>query len=494
MAIGEEEEENVNSPSPTMLKRELMRDGLYNTTFGKKENDGSSRDIDTSRRGLAKGLREAVLGKDSFYSPPATRQPDWNVFESNETSTRSRMEFRDFPDGIVHGASLWQVGLDDLPLDPFSLGAQVIEEIVNNISDFLPSEADIKNIISSIFDSLTFLASNASSVANVIEGLFQRLRSILTRIKNIVQEILQRGANFAANTLSGKFNGAEEFPNSGDFIYTSAFGNVYNVFEVGAEVRGDANPSQNTVFSVPFNVSIEGESRSYFAITTFPVPNVEKLISAIFNFLISMISKIIANGISGTIVAIFNGAVKGLKHLYEWLKRMLELLKELLLGLLDDLRAFLLDKWDLLKELFDEYVLQNTKQIAEILQKIAELAAKMLGLEDFIPEEREITYLDGHDGLPMTVKYISLKGAPVPQHAIGNFEVNWRKVDFVHPTGQTWKMQALVRTQFVSGDDYLGNNDAIADWKATDVVLCEDGQEVNKLILTADQGDFGTGL
>jgi hypothetical protein len=484
MAIGEEEEENVNSPSPTMLKRELMRDGLYNTTFGKKENDGSSRDIDTSRRGLAKGLREAVLGKDSFYSPPATRQPEWNVFESNETSTRSRMEFRDFPDGIVHGASLWQVGLDDLPLDPFTLGAQVIEEIVNNISDFLPSEADIKSVISGIFDALTFLASGASSVANAIEGLFQKLRSILTRIKNIVQGILQKGANFAASTLSGKFNGAEEFPNSGDFIYTSAFGNVYNVFEVGEEVRGDANPSQNTVFSVPFNVSIAGESRSYFAIATFPVPNVEKLISSIFNFLISMISKVIAKGISGAIVAIFNGAVKGLKHLYEWLKNLLDLLKDLVLGLLDDLRAFLLDKWNLLKDLFDAYVLENAKQLAEMFQKIVD----MIALLDFEP--REINYIASDDGYGYRQMILVPKLSPPPINTTR--DVDWRQVDYIHPTGATLQTIALVRITDAAKAGPV-NNGFYPDYELAQHTICENGSEKNVQMLMAEEtADFAT--
>ena len=475
MEIGQEEGKNKRSKQPTLNDRELMSDELYSSTLRKGMNRQLQIPEGLNKRKTARGLREAVSGKDSFYSPRRNQLPDWNVFESNETASRPRFEFRDDP-FVFHGAALWEVSLNDLLLDPFSLGAEIVSRTVDILEDYLPTEADIKAIIFSIFRNLTFESFSASSVEALIQSLFSMLRNILTAIEQLAEELLQRGANEASSALSSKFSGADEFPESGDYIYTSALGNIYNVFEVGPDARGDTNPDSNTIFAVPFSVSIGRDSRSYFAITTFPVPNVPKLIKSIFEFFISLISKAIAKSISGAITAIYDGAVYALKHLKEFLMKFLGFLEGLINGVARALQLF-------------EELMGVT--VAEIMAKLLDHLGRIKALEDLIPEERSVTYLDGHDGYPMTIQYLALKGAPVPQHATGSFDVRWRQVDYMNPYGQTFEMTALLRTDSANPN---GNNTSIPDWTPRAVTLCESGTEVNKIILTANQGDFGTGL
>ncbi len=439
---------------------------------------------------------------------------------------------------------LWDVPLTGLMVDPFTLAAKVLEDTSTNWQNAIPNEGDLSNILSNIFSGLTRESNSPGSIAGVIEGLFSSIEGVVGGVHTSVSTIL---SNFApiAGTLSANFNTLEKRPSDGDYIYTDEFGIVYTIFKKQATPpAGIATPTGNLIFRVEFDVTIDEVVTTHVAITTFPSPDVGRLLSVLLGYVVNFIKQITGAAVSALASMVFDGIVAGLNALFTELKELLDELETALRALIAALQAELDTLTATVAALADS--LQNEisnlqGQLDTLQSAIDGLNGRMNALElamdalqaaldaidldpaDFVTitvigadgkyntikvlestagatAEREITWIDSDTGFGKRGKVIVAQNAPVPTPNVA--DVSWRKIDYVHPGGRTYTMHCLVRVaNTVSGlPTYNGSEPSdTSDWpnyEITDLIIVDKAtntaKEVQSLLLPKESLPEGT--
>jgi ACT domain-containing protein len=513
----------VEGLHPSMSEREEAS-GLKDTMAGRgPESELATKRVADERlakptfaeREAASGLTDTISGDREFYdfsSGGATKQEipsptDLGVYDATPPpSFTDDPAFRALP-----RTRIWKVDFgEQLNLDPFTLATKLLDAISDSLIDAIPSEDQIKSIIDQIFQDLTRLSTSPGSIASALEALFAPIIAIIDSLIDEVENLLD-GQDGIRTSLRNGLNSIRQFPTSGDFICTPEFGNVYNVFDAGLV-------DENLIFRVKFTMDIDNQSKDYIAISTLPVPDVAALLKSVLKIFVNTISKGVSNSISGLGRSAFDGAVNGIKELYEELMKILQELTQLLAELSAQVSALFAQLSSL-----SGVVAANSAAILAIESKITilETAIATIEAEIALIEDR-ITAIEAQLALATDVEVIGADGNYTTMSVLENTpgtsakrefawvdsstgvgtrsnllvannepafitpniqDIDWRQLDYIHPTGATYQVYALVNINNASSGP-VNPSPLGADYTKTSVAICEDGTTTTKDILT----------
>jgi hypothetical protein len=270
-------------------------------------------------------------------------------------------------------------------------------------------------------------------------------------------------------------------------------------------------------------MDIDNVSKDYIAISTLPVPDIAALLKSMLKVFVDMISKGVANSISGASRAAFTGAVEGLKKLYDELMQLIDMLIALAEELAQQISALFAQLSSL-----SGVVAANSAAILAIEAQITVLEASIVAIEAEIVDlearvtaieaqlalatdvqvigadgnyttmsvlentpsgnsaKREITYLDAADGYGYTTNFIIANNEPQKVGPISADKINYGQVDYIEPNGKTVRIHPLIRIdQGSSGTPgFITPVPGETDYTKTSVAICEDGTTTTKDILT----------
>lgn len=421
---------------------------------------------------------------------------------------------------------LWHVDLGDVTLDPFSIAGKALENTLSQWTAVMPSESDFYALTSlSDFDRES---SAPASIASAVETMIDGLLSILSNVETAVNALLN-DLNPIQTTLKNYFEGHNARPSNGDYIYTEQAGIVYTIFKQHvSKESGETIPTENQIFRVSFTLG-EGESAvTYVALTLTPAPDVFALLSSVITWMVEMVKKLLACGLSAVLRGVAEGILSGLNALFTELKDLIDLLQaevDALTALVNGLVTDVANLWNALNALStsldslsgDLQSLQSQVDAMQIAQNALQTALDALQatidgavnvsvigadgnyhtvkvIEDTTgaTAEREITWIDSDTGYGKKSKFLIKQGEPVP--AANVEDVSWKKVDYIHPSGVTYAMHCLVRVanNKSSYPGYQGteplNTTDWPDYTVDEVIIsdCEAGTSETKYALLSD--------
>lgn len=413
---------------------------------------------------------------------------------------------------------LWHLTEDDIleKLDPFTLAASLLENVLADFTDAI-AEGDFEGIIDQMFTGITRQSGSAGSIAESIEDLFTGPTTIIQGVITEIDNVLNNTAPIST-ALSEYFQDLRKRPRDGDYLYTTSSGLVYTFWDQKvSEESGETIPSANLIFRVAFEIQLEGEMEgtNHVAMTTFPAPNIGRLILVIFDMMIGLLATVMGAGISALATAVVQGLSGALQTLYDELNALidqfLDLLNDIpifdpsgLQGQLDNLASDLADAVSRLSTA--ENALTALDAALDALQAVidgsttvtvvgADGSAQTIKVQEVTAGadlSREITWIDSSTGYGKRANVLMASGQGEP--TANTVDVDWRAVDYVHPvTGVTYRMHCLVRVanSESSFPGYLGTepfDSPNPNYTLTDVILCENGSTVTKKVLLQEFG------
>lgn len=411
--------------------------------------------------GLTLAGNDTTAGRDDFYSNLSKPQASWASFDSGEMKAGSEMEFKaDVPSGGGGGPDIWDIDLgSDLNLDPFTLASKVLDSTINSFLGAAPGAGDFASIFTNAASSLTRITPNAPSIVSQLVALFTPLEGVIQNLISEIDTLLNDSAGISSS-IESHFSALELAPKDGDYIYNTEFGICYVIFKTTSGGPGQASPSSNLLFRVAFSATSpeSEEAVDYVAMLLVPSPDIQALINSLFGYIIGFLQKTVSGMGQGALDGIFAGAVSGLNALFEEILLLIQALEQLLIGISNAL-ALLSNEVAALTAL----VTIIEAQIVDLETRVALIETQLAGATDisvimadgtygtvstlsYTPggtARREITWVDSETGGGLRASFIIADGEAAP---VGNIEaIDYRKIDYIHPTGVTYTMYALVR-------------------------------------------------
>ena len=509
-------------PMPTFAEREAAA-GL--NLAGNDPTSGRGKPMPTfAEREAAAGLNlagnNAISGRDDFYNKRKKFNSAWSSFDAEEMAAGASEQFKEDVD-VVRDVAIWEADFNNITLDPFTLIKKLFDDLSGDLVNAIPTESDFNAVLQGVFSSLTRQSSTPSSVASSLVALFAPLYTIINSVNSRVTQLLQGGSGIKS-TLQNLFSNEGAFPRNGDFIYTTEFGNIYNIFEVSSP-RGNFNPPDNLIYSINFSLNINGDQRNFIAIATLPVPNIAEMVKSLLEFPLDLMSKGISNGLSSLTTSSFDGIISGLQSLFTELDAVIQQILGQIQSLLSSI-AILEGQITFLQGQISALWAQsglNTTAIAALTTEIAALQLQVTAIEAEVLDhetrisdlelvldsfddvdvigadgnyvtlkvlestaggtaKREITWMDVTTGLGIRSSFLIAQNEPTPTPATG--AVDYRKVDYIHPDGTTYTVYPIVK---ITGPQ-AGPTDTndFPNYGKDTVSLCENGTPVEKEILT----------
>lgn len=501
--------------------------GLTDTMSGRGMIDPTFLERETSA-----GLSDTTSGysaEDSFYKFPGSIPKDspvidWGVHD-NVPALLDPLEEEEEEVEAGGRPKLWAINLSDLNLDPFTVASKVMNSTLDDWVGAVPTASQLTSIFTGAFADITRESGSAPSIYSAVEALFNGMSGVVSNIQSQIDSLLNDFAGIASS-LSGHFNGLEVFPENGDYVYTNEFGIVYTIFEKASGGPGQASPDGNLIFRVEFNVTVEVDNesvvRSFVAITTIPAPDVSALVDTVLEYMLAFLQQAIASLAEGVLQGVFDGIIAGLNALFEEILQLLEglltdilariaALEALIAGILSDIADLfsdvqsLGDAIDIINGLIQDIQAEILSVLAEALAlnaRVTAIEAQLAAAEDIVvimadgtygsisvlsytpgaTAKREITWIESQTGAGLRSSFIIAQGEPSPTNNVG--DVDYRKVDYIHPDGTTYTVYPLViingaNAGPVDSGDY-------PNWPITDIEICVNNSPVSKQALLRD--------
>lgn len=507
-----DESEKANGLTDTMSGR-----GMIDPTFLERETSA--------------GLSNTTSGysaEDSFYKfagsiPKESPVVEWGVHD-NSPALLDPLEDPQ-PDPVEGGTPrLWAINLSDLNLDPFTVASKVMNSTLNDWIGQVPTASELTSIFTNAFADIDRESGSPPSIYAAVEGLFSGMSGVVNSIQSQIDSLLNDFSGISSS-LSGHFNGLGEFPRNGDYVYTNEFGIVYTIFEKVSGGAGQASPTGNLIFRVEFDVTVEVDGEdvitTYVAITTMPAPDVSALVDTILQYMLSFLQQSIASLAEGVLQGVFEGIVGGLNALFTEIEELLEglltdilariaALEALMAGILADITALfanvdnLWDAIDVINGLIDDIQTEILEVLAEALllnARVTAIETQLEAAEDisvmmadgtygaisvlsYTPgatARREIVWVDSITGYGRRTHFLVADGEPATTPTGQDYDIGYRKVDYIHPTGVTYTMYPLMRVTGAEAGPVDSND--YPNWPITDIEICENNSPVSKQAL-----------
>ena len=510
-----DEREKANGLTDTMSGR-----GMIDPTFLERE---TSAGLSDTTSGYSAG--------DSFYKFPGSIPKDspvieWGVHDNVPALLDPIVEEEE---EVEAGGrpKLWAINLSDLNLDPFTVASKVMNSTLSDWIGAVPTASQLAGIFTNAFADITRESGSPPSIYSAVEGLFSGMSGVVNSIQDQIDSLLNDFAGIASS-LSGHFNNLGEFPQNGDYVYTQEFGIVYTIFEKESGGPGQASPDGNLIFRVEFNVTaeVDGEDvvKSFVAITTIPAPDVSALVDTILGYILAFLQQVIASLAEGVLEGVFGGIVAGLQALFEEIEELLEgllaeleariaALEALIQGILADIAALfadvgsLSDAIDVVNGLIDDIQAEVISVLADAVAlnaRVTAIETQLAAAEDIVvmmadgtygsisalsytpgaTARREIVWVDSITGYGKRTHFLVAQNEPAATATGQDYDIGYRKVDYIHPDGTTYTVYPLVR---VTGNE-AGPTDTndFPNWPITDIEICENNSPVSKQALLRD--------
>ena len=358
------------------------------------------------------------------------------------------------------GPDIWDIDLgSDLNLDPFTLASKVLDSTINSFLGAAPGAGDFASIFTNAASSLTRITPNAPSIVSQLVALFTPLEGVIQNLISEIDTLLNDSAGISSS-IESHFSALELAPKDGDYIYNTEFGICYVIFKTTSGGPGQASPSSNLLFRVAFSATSpeSEEAVDYVAMLLVPSPDIQALINSLFGYIIGFLQKTVSGMGQGALDGIFAGAVSGLNALFEEILLLIQALEQLLIAISNAL-ALLSNEVAALTAL----VTIIEAQIVDLETRVALIETQLAAATDisvimadgtygtvstlsYTPggtARREITWVDSETGGGLRASFIIADGEAAP---VGNIQaIDYRKIDYIHPTGVTYTMYALVR-------------------------------------------------
>lgn len=371
---------------------------------------------------------------------------------------------------------LWRVAFEDVVFDPMQAISELIDELLKSGSEIIGNTGQFASVFISFLNGLvdsfkSGSAGNGNGVKASIEEIFTPIYSLIDDIDAKVQDMLNN-AMPVRKTLENYFNNLGIFPQDGDYIYTDEFGIVYTTFRETSDSKSVIFPKENLIFRVKFTL---GESEdgiagtNFYALATFPNPDVASIIKTVMKAFVSFVSSLIGASFEGLVDAILKSVAEALNALYEYLMSLIEELQTLIEELiekgntlgntLDDIEEALDKSVEVevlspdglkhtIKVLKDTAGVDQRKTITWIDSDRGEgHEAKALIWDEVSPREanvgwRPVAYI-GTDGKCYARQSLTLLDRNQPQEFEGEVEMN--KINYIGANGQSYSDQVLMK-------------------------------------------------
>jgi len=402
--------------------------------------------------------------------------------------------------------NLWDVTLTGVILNPVSIMDKVLSDTLSAWNGAIPGESSFDGVIDSVLSSLNRETAQPASIESAIQGLFNGVQSVINGMQASVDAITGSIAPISV-ALNSFFDGLQKFPQDGDYVYNDTLGISYTIFEKRAtRPEGTADPTANLIFRVQFSVTLNDGlpnevTKNFVAMTLFPTPEIGELLTTLFNYALGLVKVALAAGVSSVVTAVVAGVINGLSSLYTELLALIEAIEiptfdpgylETAISEIQDAASALTDRVDALE------LAQDALQTAlDALQAVIDGSATVTVIgsdgnyhtikvqEDTTggSAEREITWIDSSSGEGKRASFLIKSGAAAP--VSNTVDVDWRQIDYIHPSGTTYQMHCLVK--IVNGEP-VDN----ADWPnytVTDITIVKsDNTTEDRQALTLPDG------
>lgn len=419
---------------------------------------------------------------------------------------------------------LWKVSLSDVDLDPATIIAKIIDMLISEVLPIISNPSQFVGIFLGFLEQIisaitTGNAGSASGVQGMIEAIFQPIYAIIDSVDAKLEAMLGK-IDPIRETLESYFTSRGKHPRSGDMIYTDELGICYVIFKEVDDEDG-VYPTPNLIFRVPFKVgtqqSGEDTRNTYYALTTFPVPDIAECIKTICKALIEFISKLFGSAFEGIVQSIMDAVAQALYALYELLYELIELILEMIeqifelineiweaisktLKDIEGLKKDLNDFKDLIGDEFEELY----GELAEIWEEFSDVYDFIDGFEDAISViedlianapilsvisssgevhtikvladvagmdlRKNVTWIDSDSGMGHRGKTL------LWDEAYPNVrDVDWRELEYVGADGNSYKNNMLMFVRETSFPTYK--------IEPTEVQVCENHSSQTKLFL-----------
>lgn len=394
---------------------------------------------------------------------------------------------------------LWDVTLTGVELDPLTLMKSVLDDLITNWNNAIPSEGDFDTVIDSLVSNLTRSSTPPASVSSSIENLFNNLQGVIDSIQSTADGILNNVSPIST-TLGSFFESLERYPKDGDYIYNDVLGIAYTVFEKRTErPAGTANPSGNLIFRVEFSVTLNAgeeneQTKNFTALTLFPAPDIGGLLETLLNYVLKLIELSLANGISSVLTGLASGILSGLNNLYNELLNIINSIPafdptylENAIDALELAMQAVEDRLDII-----ELAQDALEQALDALEATIDgsVTVKVIGADGNyhtikVQEDttgtsakQEITWIQSSDGTGRRASFL----VDDSWSSLSNIEdIDWRQINYIHPDGTTYQMQCLVK---ITNNEPF--DDTNANYTITAIEVCTATGKQSKNFLLQD--------
>ena len=429
------------------------------------------------------------------------------------TATVTRKE--SVPD---RGARLWKVSLADVALDPATIAAKVLDALKDELVALVNSPGQFVDIFNGFLQQL--VGSITSGNAGSASGVKDLITSIINPVYALIETVDGRVEAFIGKVdpirtaLESYFSGKGEMPQNGDMIYTDELGICYTVFKEVSDSDG-TYPTSNLIWRVPFvlgkNENGEG-GETWFAMTTFPAPDIAEIVKTALGAFIGFVSALLGSAFEGLTQSILDSAGEALNTLYETLKELIDELLEAIADLresIGDIAEQLAGVAGRLKDLLDNLMQLNVVDAAGTLQTVTVVAAiagndarqevmwidgagdthkgKLVVWDEMVvtnnAAKQEMTWIDSSTGVGYKGKTL-LWDVETPNVV----NVDWRPIKYIGTDGIGYVDKFLV---ILNEYNNVSHGKTAA---ALDVDVCVDGEiEEKKIIEIKDGSPVGKG-
>ena len=397
-----------------------------------------------------------------------------------------------------------------------------MEEILEVISDPGQFAGIFTGVLMQIVNAITGGGvGSAEGIKSMIEGIMSPIYGIIDSIDGKVEEIFGN-VDPIRSSLENYFTTRGKRPQNGDMIYTDELGICYTIFKETSDDDG-IYPTPNLIFRVPFMIgkSAEGDGGTvFFAMTTFPFPDIAECVKTILKALVDFISNLIGAAFEGLAQAILDTVGEALSALFE---KLYEIIEEILKmidqiwailnglvnafnGLMAELAQLQTELENLAKDLADsltgiredlEDVLREMREWDKLWQNLSDRIDELKEILD-AAEEASVIFANGHEGIIKVLT--SSVGADLRKditwidsdngmgHRAKTFlwdefypnikDVDWRPLEYIGADGKSYKTHFLIQLkEMESATTPTGKIEPL------EVLICNDGEPEKKWLL-----------